>query len=177
MRSTLAILCVGLAAGAAWSQGKELECRIASVGMFKNGLAVITRTVEVPRPGVYIVTNPPEPIHGTFWLESDAVVEARMTTRELDVPVTEAGGPGLQEEWVGARVALYFRDGAIPPTSGTVLEAGSVGKHLGRQLPGAESLQHPFCHITPSIETSRTSPPRGFWCCKRSAAAYTRIRR
>ena len=82
MRNMIVILCVGCAlAGTAWPQAQELECRIASVGMFKNGLAVITRTVDAPGPGVYIVTNPPEPIHGTFWLESDAAVEARMTTR------------------------------------------------------------------------------------------------
>ena len=161
MRSTLAILCVGLAAGAAWSQGQELECRIASVGMFKNGLAVITRTVEVPRPGVYIVTNPPEPIHGTFWLESDAVVEARMTTRELDVPVTEAGGPGLQEEWVGARVALYFRDGAIPPTSGTVLEAGSVESTWDRNYQ-APNHYNPFLSYYPVHRDQPNQPAPRF---------------
>ncbi len=145
MRNMIVILCVGCAlAGTAWPQAQELECRIASVGMFKNGLAVITRTVDAPGPGVYIVTNPPEPIHGTFWLESDAAVEARMTTRELEVPVAEAGGPGLDAEWIGARVVLYFRDGEIPPTSGTVLEAGTAERAWDRNYQQPQNGYQPW---------------------------------
>lgn len=136
MRNVISTFCVSLvlaAAAAAQEQELELECRLTSVGMFKNGLAVITRTVDTPGPGVYLIANPPEPIHGTFWLESDAVVEARMTARDVEAPVAEAGGPGLQAEWRGAKVVLYFRDGEIPPTSGTVLEGGTVERTWNRE--------------------------------------------
>ena len=57
--------------------------RIASVGLFKNGLAVVRREVSVPGPGVYRLDDVPEPVHGTFWIESDAVVRARTTVREV----------------------------------------------------------------------------------------------
>ena len=63
----------------AYGQEKPADSRIVSVGMFKNGLAVITREVEIPAPGTYLVKDLPEPIHGTFWVESDFVEEIRLT--------------------------------------------------------------------------------------------------
>ena len=145
MRNLSVMLCAGLVvAGVAWPAEQELESRVASIGMFKNGLAVVTRTVDVPGPGVYLVTNPPEPVHGSFWLESDATVEARMTTRELEIPVAEAGGPGLEEEWAGATVTLYFRDAGIPPATGTVLETGKAAPAWNRNYQPPQYGFSPF---------------------------------
>jgi hypothetical protein len=145
MRNITAILglCLALAT-AAEARDNELECQISSIAMFKNGLAVVTRAADVPGPGVYYVTNPPEPVHGTFWIESDAKVEARMTTREVETSVTEAGGPGLQDEWIGASVVLHFRDGNIPPASGTVLERGTAERSWDRNYQQPQYGQQPW---------------------------------
>jgi len=95
-----------------------VESRIVSVGLFKNGLAVVKRTVTVPGPGAYVLRDVPEPVHGTFWIESDAAVETRLTTRDLLVPTT---GADFQNELAGRRVTIHFRDGQIPPATGVVL--------------------------------------------------------
>jgi len=119
MRTTAIIVLVGLLS-AAYADEKEtpVESRIVSVGLFKNGLAVVKRTVTVPGPGAYVLRDVPEPVHGTFWIESDAVVETRLTTRDLLVPAT---GADFQNELAGRRVTIHFRDGQIPPAVGVVL--------------------------------------------------------
>ena len=43
-----------------------LISRITSVGLFKNGLAVVKRTVKLPGPGTYRIDDVPQPVHGTF---------------------------------------------------------------------------------------------------------------
>jgi len=116
---TIAIIALAGLLSAAYGEEKEtpVESRIVSVGLFKNGLAVVKRTVNVPGPGAYVLRDVPEPVHGTFWIESDAAVETRLTTRDLDVPST---GGDFQNELAGRQVTIHFRDGQIPPATGVV---------------------------------------------------------
>ncbi len=99
-----------------------VKSRIISAGLFKNGLAVISRTVSVPADGTYRLDDVPEPIHGTYWIVSDAKVVTRLTHRMVEVPADEAGPVNLQEELAGRNVVIYFTDGGIPPASGRVAE-------------------------------------------------------
>jgi hypothetical protein len=125
----LAALAVcGAAAPAAADDEIAAESRIASVRLFKNGLAVVERTLAVPAAGVYRVADVPEPVHGTFWVESDAKVEVQMTTREIDVPARADGN--LQDDLAGEDVVVHLRDRETPA-------AGKVVK-LEAQKPGAE---------------------------------------
>jgi len=81
-RTTLCVLAVTLAIPACpvWAQDKDQEAtaksRIVSVMLFKNGLAVVKREVTVPAAGAYRLETAAEPVHGTFWIESDTKVEA-----------------------------------------------------------------------------------------------------
>jgi len=116
----VAVTAIVLLITASLAQAGEtaVESRILSVGMFKNGLALVKRSVSVPAPGAYAVSDVPDPVHGTFWIESDAKVETRVTTREVEEP---GRGENLHEELAGRKVLIHFRDGRIQPAEGRVV--------------------------------------------------------
>jgi hypothetical protein len=102
------------------AEEKPVTSRIASVGLFKNGLAVVRREVDLPGPGVYRLDDVPEPVHGTFWVESDAVVRVRSTVREAPRRVDAAGRPDYWDALVGRSVVVRLTDAATPPIIGKV---------------------------------------------------------
>jgi len=116
------IIALLIAVMAAVSSAEEmpLKSRITSVGLFKNGLAVVQRTATVPASGTYRVEDVPEPVHGTYWVQSDAKIATRLTRRVVEVPATRAAGVDFQEELAGKEVTIHFADGKTPPASGTV---------------------------------------------------------
>jgi hypothetical protein len=94
--------------------------------LFKNGLAVVRRSAEIDGAGVYRLDDVPTPVHGTFWVEADGPVEARVTMRGVDAPL-RAGGAGIdfQQELVGRQVTIHFRGEAnVPVATGRVVELG-----------------------------------------------------
>ncbi len=119
-RLPVALLIAAMAAVAA-AEEKPLTSKITSVGLFKNGLAVVQRTATVPGSGTYRIEDVPNPVHGTFWIESDAKVATRLTRRVVEVPAAESAGSDFQEELAGKKVTVHFADGKTPPASGTVV--------------------------------------------------------
>jgi len=113
-----AVLCSSIARGE--PPAAALESRIVALGLFKNGLAVVKREVRLPGPGVFEIADVPEPVHGTFWIESTAKVTARVTSREVDAPQFAAPGGNLQRELAGQRVTIRLRDPQLPAITGTV---------------------------------------------------------
>ncbi len=109
----------------------SIPSRITSVGLFKNGLAVVRREVVLPADGVYEIADVPEPVHGTFWIESDAIIETRVTTREFEIPMRTAATVNLQDDLAGRTVTVQLRDAAGPPITGRVVEL-----HAGGGRPG-----------------------------------------
>jgi hypothetical protein len=97
------------------------KSRIVSVGLFKNGLAVVRRELTINGPGTYRLDDAPDPIHGTFWVESAAPVETLVKTREVEVPESIAGNLNLQEDLAGKKVTVHFLGGKIPAVAGEVL--------------------------------------------------------
>lgn len=95
---------------------------IESVGMFKNGLSLVHRTVEVPGPGRYRLAALPEPVHGTWWIDSDAEIVTRITRAAVDQPAAEIGDVDFQRDLAGSEVVVFFSDGSIPPVAGTVVQ-------------------------------------------------------
>lgn len=112
----------GLCSSNVLEQETYVESPILSVAMFKNGLAVIKRIVEVPGSGTYLVNDIPEPVHGTFWIESEADVEARIVQREMETALRFREVINFQEEFAGHDVVLHFCDSKFPPIRGTVLK-------------------------------------------------------
>ncbi|MGD0090436.1 MAG: hypothetical protein ABSE73_11000, partial [Planctomycetota bacterium] len=81
--------CAGLGLVAA-AEEATVKSNIVSVGLFKNGLAVVRREVQLPGPGTFVVGDAPEPVHGTWWVESSVPIETRMTMREVSEPLRVA---------------------------------------------------------------------------------------
>lgn len=104
------------------SEELKLKSRFVSLGLFKNGLAMVRKAVSAPGPGTYIIDDVPEPVHGTFWIEAGAGVEAHMTFQMVDAPISGSIGADFQEELVGRDVVINFRDSAIPPVTGNVVD-------------------------------------------------------
>ena len=122
---------------------KAIKSRITSVSLFKNGLAIVKREVCVPGPGDFRLHDVPEPVHGTYWVESPISVESVVQTREVEV-AAEPTGVNLQEELAGKKVTVYFRNDKLIPLTGTVVPRS--------QRPAQEST-------TPAWESSLASLP------------------
>ena len=122
----LGCLLVLVCAGSAVADETPVKSTIQSIGLFKNGLAVVRRTLTVPGPGTYRIEDVPTPVHGTFFIESAATVTATVTMREVDVPADDTAGANLQGDLAGQVVTINFRDGSIPSVTGTV---ASLGRH------------------------------------------------
>ncbi len=89
---------------------------VDSVGLFKNGVAVVRASFEAKQAGVYRWDDLPRPIHGSFWVESEGAVGVRSTTRmveETDKAETPAGN--LQKDLAGKMVTVKLKASAGIP--------------------------------------------------------------
>jgi hypothetical protein len=108
------------------SAAEEVAATVSEASLFKNGLAVIVRDVQVPSAGEWIIGDLPRSVHGSFWLQSSAddmvlseAVAARVPkevpTRATDLRQLLMANAGKQVEvktpdgWVAGEVYL-------PPT-------------------------------------------------------------
>ena len=126
MNRCLLLLLLSVLPGAAFAQSPadselETESRITRLGLFKNGYAVVTREVAIPQSGSYLVLDVPAPVHGTLWLESEAVIEARVTQREVERMGRRRIGADLQESLSGREVTLTLH-GDVPALTGRVVK-------------------------------------------------------
>lgn len=151
------VLLATLAASATAAEEKPAKSRVVSVGLFKNGLAVVERTLNVEGPGVYRIEDVPEPVHGTFWVESDAKITTRLTRRVVEVPLRQAGGRDFQEELAGRDVTIHFSEQGVPAVSGKVLE---VEPPRGEEAWN-RSYQQPMYGYYPYYGDNRRLPPGG----------------
>lgn len=93
---------------------KPVKSKITSVALFKNGLAVVKRQVALDGTGTFRLTDVPEPIHGTFWVESNTPLEARVETREMPAKLSQGFGVNLQEELADLTVTVHGRNNKNP---------------------------------------------------------------
>lgn len=120
-RRYLGLVMAMLIAGLADAQEKVVDSRVVSAGLFKNGLAVITREVILSGAGSYLISDVPSPVHGTFWIESEDDVDVRVTMRDMDVALRSNTAIDFQEQLAGQEVMVYFREQGVPPTTGKVV--------------------------------------------------------
>ncbi|MBA4064491.1 MAG: hypothetical protein C0501_12405 [Isosphaera sp.] len=136
MRTTRAVapaLALLLAATPSRAAETPVTGKIVAADLFKNGLAVIRCEVTLGKPGEYVLDHVPTPVHGTFWVESAAPVEAAVRTGDVNVPVAEAAPGNLQDDFAGKAVTVHFKGGKRDPVSGTVLKM----KRAKADEPGA----------------------------------------
>jgi hypothetical protein len=83
---------------------------LESVGLFKNGLAVVRATFPVAGPGHYRWDKVPRVVHGSFWVESDGMVSVQSTTRLLEQSdAAEAPAGLLQRDLAGKEVTVTLK--------------------------------------------------------------------
>jgi hypothetical protein len=103
------------------AQEMPVKSKIESVSMFKNGLAVVKHVVIIDKPGQYLLEDLiSEPVHGTFWIESDGLVKARTTYKDIDSDQLSRNQMDLQEQFAGQEVELHFKEPSQAPLKGTI---------------------------------------------------------
>lgn len=100
--------------------------KIASLGVFKNGIAVVEERFEVPGPGRYATSTPPSPLHGTFFIESDGVVETTSTVDDVEVPISEAAEIDWTQDFSGRKVRVVL-PGESEPRELRIVPTGRSG--------------------------------------------------
>src|SRR5688572_8910958 len=120
MRTSAATLALLIVTTSAPAQEQVAKSKIISAGLFKNGLAVIKREIELPGAGTFRLEDLPEPVHGTWWVESTALVET--TTKMREVESTAGSDVNLQHDLGGQKVTVHFKGGKPEPVVGTVVK-------------------------------------------------------
>jgi hypothetical protein len=103
----------------------DVKSKIESIGLFKNGLAVVRRTVSLPGAGTFVAGDVPDPVHGTFWIESESPIEARITQREVTEPTDGRWEHDPQGELAGRQVTVYLRQQGMAEVTGRVVKFDS----------------------------------------------------
>jgi hypothetical protein len=137
MRSSLAWCIAAAFAFAPQADAQEAiaKSKIVSVGLFKNGLAVVKREVLIPSGGTYRLDASPEPVHGSFWIEASAKVEAAVKMRDVETPLHAEGGMRLQQDLAGKTVTLTFRNEKLAPVTGTLVKLAKPAPPEGMMAP------------------------------------------
>jgi hypothetical protein len=104
------------------AQEAAVKSKIISVGLFKNGLVIVKREVQVPGAGTFRLDSLPEPVHGSFWIESNAKVDVAVKMRDVETPLHVEGGIRLQHDLAGKKVTLHLRNEKIAPITGTLVK-------------------------------------------------------
>jgi hypothetical protein len=111
MKAFTFVLCMsGFASLAIAAEEMVVKPTLESVGLFKNGLAVVRATFPVTGTGNYRWDKVPRAIHGSFWIESDGEVSVQTTTRMIE-EIDESDSPSgmMQQDLAGKEVAVTLR--------------------------------------------------------------------
>ena len=132
-----------------------LTSRIVSVGLFKNGLAVVRRTATVPSSGTYLIDDIPVPVHGTYWVESDARITTRITHRVVELPDELAQEIDFQDDLAGKEVAIHFAENGVPSIKGIVVAFKSARDAWNRSYSTPRGYSNYFGSRTPNQPPKR----------------------
>ena len=77
----------------ALAAGADGSAPIVKVGLYKNGLAVVTRTVSPDSSGTAVVDGSARPAYGTFWHSADRPVTVTRTVAQDNVTVSFRAAP------------------------------------------------------------------------------------
>lgn len=120
------IACLAFVSLNIYADEAVVESKIESVGLFKNGLAVVSRTVDLPGPGSFKIEDVPTPVHGTFFVESPSNIVVRSTLQLVDAPMNLTDGP-LQDQLAGKLVEIAVKD-QTESIRGTVADISDARK-------------------------------------------------
>lgn len=115
-----------------------VKSKIVAVDLFKNGLAIVKREVTLGKAGTYSIDDVPQPVHGTFWIDSTGgTVDTVVKMRDVEVPAAEVPPGNLQDDLAGKKVTVYFKGDKRGPAAGTMVkfklakaDEGAAGRYL-----------------------------------------------
>ncbi|MBC7980695.1 MAG: hypothetical protein H7Y36_09055 [Armatimonadetes bacterium] len=108
------LLFLALSSTAFAADEKVITPTFDSVGLFKNGLAVVRVSFPAEGPGQYLWDKVPRAVHGTLWVESDGIVSVQSTTRMIDkTDDVEVASGNLQKDLAGKNVTVTLRKDSI----------------------------------------------------------------
>lgn len=103
---------IGFACQILLAQNSVVTSEIVSAHLFKNGWAMVTESFDVQAPGTYVLENSPVAAHGSFWLESDGVVEVRVVNRTMANTLDPSEeSADLDRTMAGREVIMVLDDG------------------------------------------------------------------
>lgn len=126
------------------AQEPLVKNRIVSMDLFKNGLAIVKREVKLPGNGAFRLEATPEAVHGTFWIESTAKVEASLKYRDVEEPADRIGDGTMMELFQGKKVTVHFNGSKMPPASGTVPKASGDARTASVDADGRSAPERFF---------------------------------
>lgn len=143
-RILLGFACAAMAL-APQSKSAEIENKIESLSLFKNGLAIINSSVRIPASGKYVLDEIPEPVHGTLWIDSSVPMTARITKVE-NAKESDSLYDNIQKAFAGKNVTVHLK-GKTPATlSGVVMAPEKEGKKRKWNRDYEQSSHRPYYH-------------------------------
>lgn len=106
-------LCFLVLSGSAIAQEKATDVRIESVGLFKNGLAVVRMTGSLPSDGRLELADLARPVHGTFSVVSEKPVTARVELRPREARLDTVSQAELLRKLAGKLVTLHLGEDTL----------------------------------------------------------------
>lgn len=138
----------------------ESGSRVISAGLFKNGIASITRELTLPGPGTHTFKALGAPLHGTLWVDGPAGLVARTAMTEVTEPADAGAEP--DQALVGKKVEIGLRLEHAPLLVGTLVGGGGtryVLESSGQRIYVARDDVAWIQGMEPAVDTvTRTEP-------------------
>ena len=131
---------------------RAVTSRVKSVSMFKNGVALVREEFTAPASGQYALDAIPYAIHGAFFIQSTANVEAVLTQRQYQELAGASGDLNYQKDLVGKKVRVFFNNANLPPVHGTV---AAVRQPVQESTPQSVSDFQPRNYYSQAYYSSR----------------------
>lgn len=106
----------------------ESGSRVISAGLFKNGIASITREFILPGPGTHTFKALGAPIHGTLWVDGPAGLVARTAMMEVTEPARADAEP--DQALLGKKVEIGLRLEHAPLMVGTLVGGAAGARYV-----------------------------------------------
>ncbi len=89
---------------------------VESIGIFKNGVVVVSERFDVPSAGRYATFAPPAPLHGAFFVESDAMVDTTASSAETEIPLADVADVDWRRDFQGRWLRVVLPNEEEPRT-------------------------------------------------------------
>ncbi|MDO5309425.1 MAG: hypothetical protein Q4G03_08030 [Planctomycetia bacterium] len=130
--------------------------RLESIGVFKNGVIIVEETFDVSAPGRYVTFAPPEPIHGAFFVQSEALVETTSSASEIEIPLADAEDIDWRHDFEGRWLRVVLPGEQTPTTVRVLPLKKRVTNDLSSRTPNV-SLYANSSYFNSSVSQNNSS--------------------